>query len=898
MKKLIYFLLILAMIFSIAACQEEEQNPDVVPPNIVGTKNINYRIGDPAPNYLDGVSAYDNVDGNLYDFIIVNDDDVNLEQVGVYSLIYTVEDSSGNPATVSVSVTVLPGNTPVDTNIPVIIGFKHITHVYGDPTPDYLDGLVGFDTEDGYITENIIVDASDVNLEVLGQYDVTYSLEDNAKNYFEVSVELTVVDETNPVFSGVEDMVYEMRDPLPDFLAGVEAIDDYDGNITHLITVDSSAFDDWTLGTYDIIYTVKDSSDNETTYTRKIEVVDTTEPMISNYSDIKYIIGDNLPLYLEGVTAIDSVDEILTHALTFNDDLVNYEVPGTYEVSISVSDLSDNVATVIITVTVSDETSPLIIGAKHHSYTIGDVTPNLLEGVSATDNVDGDLTLDINITHNINYEIAGLYSITYIVTDSSNNTTFLSVTLTVISDEEQSVISQLNVFYINDTHGSITENDDEMGMAKIGNVIKSEQAANPAGTLFIGGGDLLQGSLLSNYFNGASMIEVLNALDMDAFVIGNHEFDWGIEVVTNYRDIENPLMYAEFPLLGANIFLKGTQTRPEYIDAYTIIQKGQVKVGVIGLIGYGLESSIATSRVSAYEFGNPLYWAEYYTEHLRTQEDVDMVLVVLHDDGRQSLNFNQNVSTWTGDRKVDAVFNGHSHQTYADMYVRAGADMPAIQSSANGKRLGEVSFDLAIDGTINQASAINLTASNDQRLQTAHPLIESIIESYVNQIEPLLNDVIIYAGEYINQSRLTYYMSELIRKSTDSDIGFHNLGGTRESISNGEGITIAKLYKIFPFDNRIKTVYLKGSTIEQYINTYGGYNSIREGIFDFEDNTYYKVATNDYIFDQVDNPFIYGVDIEDTGILIRDILETAMRNQAELGLTFMVDNPIILSASS
>jgi 2',3'-cyclic-nucleotide 2'-phosphodiesterase (5'-nucleotidase family) len=385
---------------------------------------------------------------------------------------------------------------------------------------------------------------------------------------------------------------------------------------------------------------------------------------------------------------------------------------------------------------------------------------------------------------------------------------------------------------------------------------------------------------------------------MDAFVIGNHEFDWGIEVVTNYRDIENPLMYAEFPLLGANIFLEGTQTRPEYIDAYTIIQKGQVKVGIIGLIGYGLESSIATSRVSAYEFGNPLYWAEYYTQHLRTQEDVDMVLVVLHDDGRQSLNFNQNVSTWTGNRKVDAVFNGHSHQAYVDMYVRAGADMPAIQSSANGKRLGKVSFDLALDGTINQASATNLTASNDQRLQTAHPLIESIIESYVNQIEPLLNDVIIYAGEYVNQSRLTYYMSELIRKSTDSDIGFHNLGGTRESISNGEGITIAKLYKIFPFDNRIKTVYLKGSTIEQYINTYGGYNSIREGISDFEDNTYYKVATNDYIFDQVDNPFIYGVDIEDTGILIRDILETAMRNQAELGLTFMVDNPIILSASS
>ena len=67
----------------------------------------------------------------------------------------------------------------------------------------------------------------------------------------------------------------------------------------------------------------------------------------------------------------------------------------------------------------------------------------------------------------------------------------------------------------------------------------------------------------------------------------------------------------------------------------------------------------------------------------------------------------------------------------------------------------------------------------------------------------------------------------------------------------------------------------------------------------FENNLYYKVATNDYIFDIVDNPFIGGTDIVDTGILIRDILETAMRNQKDAGYDlFYIDNPIVLGQTT
>lgn len=887
------------MSISIVACNEDEPvELDIVPPYFVGTKDINYRIGHDEPDYLEGVEAYDNIDGDITELIIVDDSDVNLTVVGIYSLIYRVSDQAGNQATKTVTVTVLPSNQPIDINIPVIIGFKHITHIFGDPTPDYLEGVTAYDIEDGDITHLIMVDDSLVDLETLGKYQLTYQVEDQARNTYQVSVEVTVIDAKAPVINGLDDMVYVMGDDLPDFSEGVTAVDDYDGDITHLIQIDFSAFDDWFVGTYEIIYTVSDSSNNTTTSKRNIDVVDETPPIIMNAIDLEYIIGDETPNYLEGITAFDQVDGILTSSLQYDDSEVEYTEPGYYNFYIFVYDLSNNIAVFTGEIHVKDTTKPVIIGANHFDYTIGDVQPDLMYGITAIDNVDGDLTLDLSLTHNINYNVPGIYTVTYSVTDTSENTEFQHVNVIVrdIANDE-AMINQLNVFYINDTHGAILENGDEMGMSRIGNLILYEKVTQPDSTLFIGGGDLLQGSIASNYFYGASMIDILNTLEMDAFIIGNHEFDWGIDIVTSYRDVQNPLMVADFPLLGANIFHKGTTTRPDHIDAYTIVDKGQMKVGIIGLIGYGLETSIATSRVSDYEFGNPLVWAEYYTEHLRTVENVDMVLVVIHDDGQQKLNFNQQLSTWTGDLKVDAVFNGHSHQTYAQTYSRLGVDMPYIQSAANGRRVGKVSFGVDALGNVTSASVTNLSGSNEARLNHGLPYVQSVINRYIDEIEPLLNEVIVYAGESLSQSQLTFYMSKLIRIATDSDIAFHNLGGTRDSILQGEGLTVAKLYKIFPFDNRIKTVYLRGSDINQYISSYGGYYDKRPEINTFEANTWYKVATNDYVFDITSNPFIYGEDIIDTGILIRDILETVLRSQAAEGLTFRTSNPILLSSS-
>lgn len=629
---------------------------------------------------------------------------------------------------------------------------------------------------------------------------------------------------------------------------------------------------------------------------------DLVPPSFIGTKDITFFIGSDEPDFLDGISAIDSIDGDLSATITYDDSDVDLSTPGVYTLTYIVSDLSGNeihtsVSIIVIQETiVIDETPPFIFGQTDITYYLGDEEPDLLSGLVAYDPEDGNVTDQI-IVDSIGLDLTtiGIYTITYSVSDAVGNRYEVSIQLTVMDLEQLNSPDYINIYYINDFHGAILEDEDQMGLSQIGNLVLNEKAVSPMNTLFIGGGDILQGSLLSNYFNGSSTIDVLNEMQMDAFTIGNHEFDWGFDIITNFREPSSQSIQADFPLLGANIFLEGTTTRPDHVDAYTIIEKGDLKIGIIGVMGLDLEYSIATSKITGYYFADPVYWTEYYAEQLRTVEGVDIVLAVIHDNGVSS-GYNQAMSSLTGNQRIDAVFNGHSHSTYAQYITRTGVRLPYIQSGSSGTSLGKITLTLDESKNVTEAYAENLDGSTDARLTENNAEIDAVIETYYSQVELLITEPIITSGAYMSTTALTYYMAELIRMASDSDIGFHNSGGTRAPLMNGQVITIGTLYEIFPFDNKIKTTYLSGAQINAFKNsTYGSYYSTSEPNMVFEDNLYYKAATNDYVFDSEVNPFIYGSDSEDTGILIRDVLETVLRNQKEAGYDFFyLDNPIVL----
>jgi len=261
-------------------------------------------------------------------------------------------------------------------------------------------------------------------------------------------------------------------------------------------------------------------------------VTDFAPPALIGYQNITYTIGDDTPNYLDGIEAIDSIDGDVTSSIIVDDSLVDLETPGIYDLYYYAKDLSGNESFVKVIVIVLenievDNISPVIIGASNLTYFIGDPLPHLSHGITAFDNKDGNITEHININQSsVDYETPGIYDVIYEIRDSSGNLTRVTIQIEVFSE----VINHLNIFYINDTHGAILKDGQYMGLSAIGHLILDEKTKNPNNTIFIAGGDILQGSLLSNYFYGESTIDILNSMQLDSFTIGNHEFDWSLDL--------------------------------------------------------------------------------------------------------------------------------------------------------------------------------------------------------------------------------------------------------------------------------------------------------------------------------------------------------------------------------
>jgi 2',3'-cyclic-nucleotide 2'-phosphodiesterase (5'-nucleotidase family) len=438
----------------------------------------------------------------------------------------------------------------------------------------------------------------------------------------------------------------------------------------------------------------------------------------------------------------------------------------------------------------------------------------------------------------------------------------------------------LDIYYINDTHGALVQDGREIGIDYLANLIKTRKTQSPEQVLFLAGGDILQGTAISNHYEGRSTIELLNESLLDAFTIGNHEFDWGLDVIQRYADGDNTNGEADFPFLAANIHQTEDDAIPDGFEPYTILERGDRKIGIIGTIGFGLESSIAASRVAGYYFSDPVDLVAQYATHLRTNLDVDVVIVMAHDSG----NLNQAVSALTGDARVDVIFNGHSHREYAiDMN-----GIPVVQSGSSLEYVGHVRLFFDVSG-VDTYEAVNLSRYSEVLLQTADVEASSLLQSFIDETDALFNTPIITSGEDYYSSQLSDWLAHLMRVATGSDIAFHNYGGTRTGIDQGQTITMGTLYEIWPFDNIIKTVELDGSILNILMARGMAYDSAYTS---FEPGTLYVVATNDYVFDQPDNPFLGGTNPTNTGILLRDLVEEELTLQAQVFDTFRITNPI------
>ena len=142
-------------------------------------------------------------------------------------------------------------------------------------------------------------------------------------------------------------------------------------------------------------------------------------------------------------------------------------------------------------------------------------------------------------------------------------------------------VVELTILATNDFHGALEQVDTERdsqrpigGAPWLTSTIARERATNPEGTLVLDGGDLYQGTALSNLTDGRATIDVMNDAGFDAAAIGNHEFDWGVPV------LRERIAQAAFPMLVANMRERATGELPFWAKPYVVIERKGVRVAV------------------------------------------------------------------------------------------------------------------------------------------------------------------------------------------------------------------------------------------------------------------------------------------------------------------------------
>ena len=388
----------------------------------------------------------------------------------------------------------------------------------------------------------------------------------------------------------------------------------------------------------------------------------------------------------------------------------------------------------------------------------------------------------------------------------------------------------VNLVAANDVHGRLVSQDGEYGLDSLSVKIKGLEYEYGE-FVKIATGDMFQGKFESNVLYGRPIIDCLNAMDFDALVIGNHEFDWGLDKIAAYKDGDFTNGEAEFPFLSCNIAYKNNNELLEWAEPYTIVENGGNKVGIIGAIGTELTRTINAGMLKDYVFLDAVTQIKKYAEEIRKNHEVDYVVLAFHDHTESVLN---TIGRFSGDSKIDAIFTAHTHQK-ENLIV--GNNVPVLQGGGNNKNVSVIR--LKQGGFTKRIESLN---------SASDPEIKAIIDKYVKgEIEAKGNEVIGYNSSYKNSGAMGSLLAETMKNLYNTDVGITNYA--RTGLNAGE-ITIKEMYEVYPFDNMILTATISGKLLRSFVNyAYSIYYDYDFSVSSIKDDETYTIAIIDYVYD-------------------------------------------------
>lgn len=270
----------------------------------------------------------------------------------------------------------------------------------------------------------------------------------------------------------------------------------------------------------------------------------------------------------------------------------------------------------------------------------------------------------------------------------------LWVCLLVVTAAAQST-KEIYLFHTNDMHSRIEpfpENYQDTllagkaGMVRRATFISQQREIHPDLLLF-DCGDFSQGTPYYNIYKGEVEISMMNEMRYDAGIIGNHEFDFGLE------NMARLFRLAEFPIVCANYDVTGTVLEG-LVKEYVVLHRDGIKIGVFGL-GAQLEGLVAKASYGDVKFEDPVSEAQRIADLLKMQEKCDLVICLSHL-GWKGEPYSD-VELIENTCNIDVVLGGHSHSYFEkpEYYKNLdGVEVPLQQMGKHAAFIGKMVLTL------------------------------------------------------------------------------------------------------------------------------------------------------------------------------------------------------------
>lgn len=412
-------------------------------------------------------------------------------------------------------------------------------------------------------------------------------------------------------------------------------------------------------------------------------------------------------------------------------------------------------------------------------------------------------------------------------------------------------------------------------------------------------GDMFTG-MLSTLTRGEALMEMMLSLGYDAMAIGNHEFDYGS---ANFATQMNRV---PFPVLGANIFYRDTG-RP-YARPYTILERGGVRVGVIGVIGQDARSVALPSGITDLDFRDPVPIVREHVARLRP--DVDLIVVLAHQgktgpmqsdaEARPEVqrDFDEDIRLAGAVDGIDVLVGGHAHRGIETPFVHPRTGTRIVQTYGYGTRLGYLKLQLRGGRVAAHTGELIEVRSDDL---PADPRVADKVAAYRARFAAEIGRTIGRAAarlvrDYRAESSLGSFVADVMREETGADVGFQNAGGLRADIPAG-AVTNGHILDALPFPNTlvvcemtgaaIRAVLEQGLTLERGMIQVSGLDarydlrrppgsrlvSLAIGGAPVDDARTYTVATNSFLAQAGDLYAAFaGTRQRDTGLTLSEVM--------------------------